>query len=504
MSKIRELKDRFFAPNPSFTVKEQLGYCGGIFGNSMGQDSIGTFADKFYREFMKIKAEHITLYSNIAFVLGFFVSAISGYVLDTPVAPDKKTPTKIITGITPIPFAVTSMLLVVVPTDDPLRNFIWMMVFQLIFSISDAFYDASLNTLSLRMTNNAKDRKNFYTVGTLASSLGSMLPGWLIPIFVGSTKDADIQKRYYFYIALIFCVIGVALMYAPYFTLNEKIRVAARPEKQKLSWDRQTISSVLHNKTFIITEIATMFEQVRQLSYKLLPYIYEDVLDSLQLKAGMDVVSGTLSYIGLLAVPFLGSRFSARTVLSGGFAYTGVFYSILGLLGAKFSKETMHKRRFLVGLMIGLAGMPNNAIAASKKVMVGDSTDYMEWYAEKRFGKPIHAEGFITSTQSMLGSMFNILRTNLYNIVFGRLGYLPNYKDETGKEVKAVQSVKTLKGIYMLFVLCGVFGNFLASAAYLFDTYTGAKKEAIYAELQEMRARRAAAQTEAAPQPEAE
>ena len=56
----------------------------------------------------------------------------------------------------------------------------------------------------------------------------------------------------------------------------------------------------------------------------------------------------------------------------------------------------------------------------------------------------------------------------------------------------------------MLFVLCGVFGNFLASAAYLFDTYTGAKKEAIYAELQEMRARRAAAQTEAAPQPEAE
>ena len=191
-------------------------------------------------------------------------------------------------------------------------------------------------------------------------------------------------------------------------------------------------------------------------------------------------------------------------MLSGGFAYTGVFYSILGLLGAKFSKETMHKRRFLVGLMIGLAGMPNNAIAASKKVMVGDSTDYMEWYAEKRFGKPIHAEGFITSTQSMLGSMFNILRTNLYNIVFGRLGYLPNYKDETGKEVKAVQSVKTLKGIYMLFVLCGVFGNFLASAAYLFDNYTGARKEKIYAELQEMRARRAAAQTEAAPQPEAE
>ena len=490
MSKLKELKNKVFAPNPSFTFKEQLGYCGGIFGNCMGQDCIGTFADKFYREFMKIKAEHITLYSNIALGLGFIVAALSGYILDTPVPDGKKTPTKIITGSMPIPFAVSSMLLFVVPTKDPFRNFIWMLIFQLIFNTADAFYDASLNTLSLRMTNNAQDRKNFYTVGTLAAALGSMLPGWLIPLLVGSTKDAGTQQKYYFFAALAFCIIGVTLMYAPYFTLNEKIRVASRPEKQKLAWDRQTVSAVLHNKTFIITEVATFFEQIRQLSYRLLPYIYEDVLSDLQLKAGIDVLSGALSYVGLLAVPFLGNKFSARTVLSGGFGYTGIFYSIMGLLGLKFSPETMHKRRFLVGVMIGLAGMPNNAISASKKVVVGDSTDYMEWYAEKRYGRPIHAEGFITATQSLLGNVFNIIRTNIYNIVFGKLGYLPNYTDDSGKEVKAIQSPKTLKGIYLLFVLCGIFGNFLAAISYLFDTYTGDKKEKIYAELLEMRERR--------------
>ena len=71
----------------------------------------------------------------------------------------------------------------------------------------------------------------------------------------------------------------------------------------------------------------------------------------MQLKAGMDVVSGTLSYLGLLAVPMLGRLFSARTLLSGGFAYTGLFYVILGLLGRGFSSEVMHKRRWLVGLM---------------------------------------------------------------------------------------------------------------------------------------------------------
>ena len=34
--KRKDLKEKVFAPNPSFTLKEQLGYCGGIFGNSMG------------------------------------------------------------------------------------------------------------------------------------------------------------------------------------------------------------------------------------------------------------------------------------------------------------------------------------------------------------------------------------------------------------------------------------------------------------------------------------
>jgi len=289
-------------------------------------------------------------------------------------------------------------------------------------------------------------------------------------------------------------------MYAPYFTLNEKIRVTARPEKEKLAWDRETVISVLHNRTFIVTEIATFFEQIRQLSYRLFVYIYENVLGDLKIKAVMDIVSGALSYVGLFAVPFLGKHFSARTVLSGGFAYTGIFYAIMGLLGLGFSSEKMHKRRFIIGLLIGLAGMPNNAIAASKKIVVGDSTDYMEWYAEKRFGRPIHAEGFITATQSLLGNVFNIIRTNIYNIVFAKLGYLPNYRDANGKEVKAVQSEKTLKGIFLMFVLCGVLGNFLASVTYLFDTYTGEKKAKIYAELLEMREKRLA-EAEGAVQP---
>jgi len=502
--KFHDLKNTI-VNNPSFTVKEQLGYAGGIFGNCMGQDSIGTFADKFSRKYMRIDEGKMTLMGNIQMALGLIVSAVAGNILDKPTPEEKKPPTKVFTGITPLPFAITSLLLFIVPTNNPFYNFIWTLIFRLIFNTSDTFYDTALHTLSLRMTNNEKDRKNFYTVSQLAASLGSMLPGSLIPLLVGTTDSVAGQKKFYFVAALVFCVLGVGMMFAPYFTLNEKIRVAERPDKSRVSWDRETLISILHNRTFIITEIGTFFEMIRQISYSLLPYIYEDVLSDYKLKAGMDAVSGTLSYIGLLAVPFLGNRFTARTVISGGFAYTGLFYTIMSAIGLKFSPEKMHKRRFLVGILIGLAGMPNNAISAAKKVMVGDSTDYMEWYSEKRFGRPIHSEGLICAAQSVLGTVFNFFRTNLYNIIFGRLGYLPNYTDEkTGKEIEAVQSARTLKGIYFMFALCGVVGNILAAVTYLFDRYTGKRKAEIYAELVEIREKRKALAEEITEAPTAE
>ncbi|MCR5522101.1 MAG: MFS transporter [Clostridia bacterium] len=485
-SKFRDIKNTI-TNNPSFTMREQLGYAGGIFGNCMGQDSVGTFSDKFFRKYMKIEANSLTLMGNISIFLNLVTSAIAGNILDKPTPDNKKTPTKILTGTMPIPFAISSMMLFIVPSANIRMNFIWALIFKMIFETSDIFYDTSLNTLSLRMTRNAKDRKNFYTVSQLASALGSMLPGWLIPLLVGSTEVAAKQQRFYFFAALIFCVLGITLMYAPFFTLTEKIRVTEKPKKTRINWDRENVIALLHNRTFIITEIGTLFEMIRQLSYTLLPYIYEDVFDDYKLKAGIDVVSGILSYVGLLTVPFLGNHFAARTIISCGFGYTGIFYSIMGLLGLGFKAQKIRRRKYLIGLLIGLAGMPNNAISASKKVMVGDSTDYMEWYSEKRFGRPLHSEGLICAAQSIINHVFNVIRTNLYNILFGKLGYLPNYTDSNGIEVEAVQTEKTLKGIYAMFVLCGVIGNFVTSIAYLFDNYTGKRKERIYAELTEMR-----------------
>ena len=491
MTKIQALKQQLFPPDTGYTRKEQLGYCAGIFGDCMGQDSTDNLSDKFSRKFLKVDKDHMTLSGNLTMAVGFLAGSLSGYILDTPVRKNRITPARFFTVAMPLPFMIATILLFVVPSDDPFRNFLWMLSFRLLFRASDSFYDSSLNTLSLRMVDRAEDRKSFFTVGTFASSLGGMLPEWLISVLVGRAKyDVMLQQRIYFVGTLVFSLIGVVMMFIPFFTMKERITLTERPEKQKLNWDKQLFLAVLHNRPFLVVESATLFEQVRQISYKLFHYLYEDVLGNLSLKGGMDIISGALSYLGLTAVPYLTRRFAPRTILSGGFAYTGFFYALIGLFGLRFRSDRLRKQRIVIGLLTALAGLPNNAIAASKKIVVGDSTDYMEWFAEERFGRPIHAEGFITAAQGVLGSVFDIIRTNVYNVWFGRLGYKPNYTDAQGKTVQAIQSEATLGGIYRMFVLCGVIGNFCAAIIYLFDDYHGKRKETIEAELVEMRAKR--------------
>ncbi|MBQ7543288.1 MAG: MFS transporter [Clostridia bacterium] len=499
MGRLDTLKDKYFPQDAGYSRREQLGYCGGIFGNSMGQDIATTYSDIFARKYLKIEAPNITLFDNVVLAVGGLAGSLAGYILDTPAKPKKLTPAKRITGIMPIPVALAAMLMFVVPTNDPTRNFIWKAIFHLIFTVTDTFYDSALNAMSLRIATDQKDRKTFFTVGTLASSLGSMVPGWIISPLVGSTKDVGVQKSIYFIASLVFCILGTVSMFVPFFTLNEKIRLTQRPEKEKLVWDKQTVLAILHNRTFVITEIGSFFEQIRQISYKLLHYLYQDLLQDLRIEAPVGALSGSLAYAGLLLVPSLSKRFTTRTILSGGFAYTGFFYTLMGLLGRKHGIKKMRRHKLLYGLLIGLAGMPNYAISASKKILVGDSTDYMEWYAEKEYGKPIRAEGFISSVQSVLGNVFNWICTNTYDIFFDTFNYKPNITDpETGQDLPVDQTSETLNGIFKLFIWCGMIGNFLAAATYLFENYHGAKKAAVTAELAEIRARRQLAQADVA------
>lgn len=493
----------------SITPKEQLGVAGGIFGNCMGQDSVHTYGDKFKRDFMGISSPMMLAMDNVSTILSFLVPPVAGAWYDTP-SKGKRSHIRTAIMLTPIPFAISSLLLFIVPSNSVVFNFVWAFFFYLVFSISDTFYDIALSALSLKLCSNPKDRKNFFTFTSLASTLGSMLPGWIIPIIVGTTDDHDRQKWLYFIIALGFGILAIASMYAPYLTINEKAdmmrqEVAAREMaakkrehegrgKRNIQWNRETLSAILHNRPFVILQISMFFDLVRQITYKALPYLYEDVFANYSMKAIIDMISGILSYVGLFAVPFVGTKVSARTMVSGGYFYTAFFYVIISLFninptkganGNKLWIKSIRKFRWIIGVLIGMAGMPNAAQSAARKIITADSTDYMEWYSYKNFGNAVRSDGMLTAANNIVTKFIELCKVNLYNILFS----LVKYKSKDLKSnVPTVQSNSTLKGLYMIISLCGLIGNLFAGITFLFDNYTGTRKERIFAELTEMRA----------------
>ena len=475
--------------NPSFTLREQLGYAGGMFGNAMGQDCVLTYSDKFNRDFMNIRPTHLVAMGNATTILSFLVPPVAGTLLDRPTPQGKMSHTKRILLLTPLPFAVTSMMLFFVPSGSPIINLVWSFLFTVLFTTVDTFFDMALSTISLRMTTNPNDRKNFYTISSLAATLGSMLPGWILPIVVQRFTMANDQKWAHFFVALFFCILGVSSMSAPYFTLNEKVGNIKVNESEKIEWNRRTISAILHNKPYVIYLLATMFETVRKVTYDLLPFLYQNTFDDYGMKAIIDMISGTLSYVGLALVPMLGGRISARTMLVSGHVYTGFFYVIISAIAGRkqFALDRIRKLRYLVGAMIGMAGMPNSGMSAAQRVLVADSTDYMEWYTQKNWGTPIRSDGMLLAVGSIISHVNTLTRKNIKELSLNAIGYKSGIQDASGKAVNVVQSATTLRGIYWIVAICGMIGNFVPAIIYAFDNYTGKRQKAIEAELAEMR-----------------
>ena len=483
---------RTYLDNESVSNKEQLGFAGGIFGNAMGQDSTETFADKFNRNYMGLTNNMLILKGNISTILGFFIPPVAGTLYDMP-SRGKRSNLRTALLVAPIPFAVSSMLMFVVPTSSSLYNFIWTLFFSIFFSIVDTFYDIALNTLGLKMVSNPPDRKKFFTFEAIASTLGSMLPGGIIPVLVKMAGDDAVRQRWtYFFVALGFCIIGVAAMYAPYMTIQERVAFYTPSEDsdkkaEKIKFDKRNLDVIIHNRPFVILQLATVFELIRQITYKILPFFYEDVLDAYHLQTVVGTISGAFSYVGLMAVPFVGKKISAKQMLVGGYSYTGFFYAVMSLFNFGFTVPGIRKKKTILGGCIALAGLPNAAQGAARKIIVADSTDYMEWYSEKKYGVPIRSDGVLSATQNIVGKFNALVKENLYNILFKVIRYQTN---NLADGTKPVQSSYTISGIYKIVSVCGLLGNVLPALAFLFDNYSGKNKEKIYAELLDMRALR--------------
>jgi len=462
--------------NPSFTMKELFGYSSGIMSNSMAQDVEAYALTLFLTNFMGIGAIYVLILELVAKISNIIADPIAGVVLDRRTKRGRSN-AKIFSLITPLPLAVSSILLFVVPGIGMTARIIYVFIFYLIYCVADSFYDMSLNTISARMTTNPSDRKNFYTVAQFASTLGGMLPSGLIPIFVALFRDSE--QYIYLIFAIVFGVLGFFMMIVPAFTLKEKTHFAYH-KKQPVEMN---FKALMLNRPMWLCIAAQIVDSIRQVCYSGLAYFYLETLDAFWMASVAGTISATLSYLGIAAVPFIGSKLSSRDIIMYGYLWTGLLYVLFIIVG--------YQHLWFVALLIGFAGLPNGAMSSSRKILLADSTDYMEYMTWKKYGTPIRSEAMVFALNSTASRISGLWKSALLPAGLAIIGYV-SAKSFGTTTISVVQDASTLKGIFYLIAIAGIAGNLIPAGIMFFDNYTGKRKEKILAELNEMRAQRKA------------
>ena len=483
MGKAKEKLQKFM-DNPDVALKEQMGYVSGVFGNCMGQDSVSTYTDQFMYDYMGLESSHIVAMKSATTGVNILIAPIVGALLDNNRSGKGNARSFMMAAA--IPFTLASVLLFVVPSASLMFNVIWSFVLYLTFNIADTFYDVALSTLSVRMTPNAKSRKNFYTVAQVASTLGSMFPGWLVPIIIEARGgDYNSEKWAFFSVALLFGIMGLFTMLIPCMTLKERNLVLPPKDEKTVKIDYKLI---LLNRPLLLLSLCNCIESIRRVCYNALPFFYKQTLNKYSMKAYVEMGSSALSYGGLFSVPFLGRKLSSRDIVVAGYMLTGICYILLAIMG--------YGNLWIVGILIAIGGLPNAGMSAAKRVLLADSTDYMEWKSYKKYGVAQRNEGMVFAFSTMVSRIADLWKELLVNGGMALIGY-KSAQMVDGQMVEAVQTPETLHGIFLLVVVPGIVGNLLPGIIMMFDNFTGKRKEKIMAELEVIRAEAKAKRIEA-------
>ena len=461
--------------NPDVALKEQVGYVSGIFGNCMGQDCVGTYTDQFMYDYMGLESRHIVAMKSATTGVNIFIAPIVGALLDNNRSGKGNARRFMLASA--IPFTLSSILLFIVPSASLTFNVLWSFILFLTFNIADTFFDVALSTLSVRMTPNAKSRKNFYTVAQIASTLGSLLPGGLVPIIIDAMDgDYNSEKWAFFTVALLFGILGMFTMLVPCMTLKERNLVLPPKTEKKVRLDLRLI---LLNRPLLLLSLSQCVDSIRQVCYNALPFFYKQTLNKYSMKTFVEAGSATLSYGYLLSIPFIGKKLSSRDIVVISYLHTGICYLLLAIFG--------YKSLWLVGILIALGGLPNAGMNAARRVLLADSTDYMEWKSYQKYGVAQRNEGMVFAFNTMVSRISALWKELLVNGGLALIGY-QSAQRVNGVMVEAVQTPETLHGIFLLVVIPGIIGNLLPAFIMMFDNFTGKRKVKIMAELEEIRA----------------
>jgi len=465
-------KRRFFKPRSpeQATYSSIVSLCGSTFFSRSIGELIASYFTLFLTDFMLIPTMQISIMIVVTRIIDAFTDPIAGGIVDmTHTRWGKSRPYVLFSSF---PLALFTVLIFIVPNFSLMGRLVYVYVIYIAYGLAQTMYSVPLNTLSLAISADPKERKNIYTISGFMGTIGTAIPGAVPIIFQYLAKTHDAQETWFFILAMIIGVGTLIFGILSFFTMKEKTVAIAAVKKEKVKI-RKNIKALFKNRPLVCIFLSSVAISFRSMGYGAMIYFFKETMGNYALATFIGIGSSIPSYIFMAAVPWLAKKVSPRNLCIAGYAYNALMYMLFFFAG--------YSSVFWVAFFFIVSGMPNGMIGTCSTLIVADSVDYMEW----RTG--IRSEGLVFSINGLKTKASSTLSGLWLPIGLSIIGYRVAETLTAGSAEFVIQSDITKQGLFYLVSLAPFAGSVMAIIPLLFDNFYGKRRDSIFAELQARR-----------------
>ena len=378
------------------------------------------------------------------------------------------------------PLALIGMLYWCIPVFFPntaatyLPKFIFYFILSVVSETAGTFTGMASSGLLATITPHPVDRTRLITEANLISGLlGEKLPEILMGLFIDliNHKVVNWSLRNLYMTMGIFCGVVSATMSICFFIVSKE-RVMQSIERPSIL---KGLKSIINNKPLLLIVLSNFLASFSVSNSRSDYYI--DVLGSASITTIVGIPGALISPSSYALVPWARKRFSTKSI----WIFEDIWTDMCWLMVFGFGLiNKNYKNRWVMIPLLTLEESLEMCVYGIRHVipteMQNEAMDYCEWKNGYRTEAMTGvAKGLVLKLQGVVMSMIK-------NIVLGRIGYTQGITIGTQKE-------KTKLWMFMLCTGVPVITGALGIIPKFFYNLTGEKRDTMYKELFERRAR---------------
>ena len=316
-------------------------------------------------------------------------------------------------------------------------------VLKIVYEAGYTMMNIGMGSLLGNMATNDNERATLASARGMGSTVGGLIAGVLIPIFIGKFGDS---AEGYGMTAMVMAVVGGIVIFLHYALTEERTKSAVVTQKtaEEEEASKVKITDILvtfkTNRAFlalVLHSICICF--VQGMGQGAGTYMFADVLQNVEIQSLSSALSSALMIAILVAAPLLTKKWDLVDIIRICLVIGAVFYGITLAYAFVGGVTNINATLYVVLMSLGAAGVTMSV--QMQWGLVAESIDYNEYLTGKR------GEGSIYGMFSFSRRLGTMLASSASVLCIEAIGF-----DVAAQKAGELQTIGVMNGITLMVV----------------------------------------------------